>query len=58
MQKFLGGGFYIASDLPTAYSHDGVRIIVPAYTEERYAVTTIDEAFGVQRRDARQEAGR
>ena len=54
LQRFLGGGFYIAGDLPIAYSEDGVRLIVPAGTEETYAVMTVNEAFGAQR----QEAGR
>ena len=58
LQRFLGGGFYIAGSLPAAYSRDGVRMIVPADTEDRYAVTTIDEAFGAQRQNAHQETGR
>jgi sporulation protein YlmC with PRC-barrel domain len=58
LQRFLGGGFYIAGDVPKAYSRDGVRMIVPADTEERYAVVIIDEAFGAQRQDAHQEAVR
>lgn len=58
LQRFLGGGFYIAGDLPTAYSRDGVRLIVPEDTEETYAVTTLDEAFGTGRRDTHQKAVR
>ena len=46
------------ADLPSAYSRDGVRIIVPADTEEKYAVTTIDEAFGPLRQDGHQESMR
>lgn len=56
LQKFLGGGFYITGDLPSAYSRDGVRMIVPAETEDRYAVTTIEEAFGARRREVHLEA--
>jgi sporulation protein YlmC with PRC-barrel domain len=52
LQRFLGNGFYIAGDLPIAYSEDGVRLIVPADTEERYAVMTVNEAFGAQRQGA------
>lgn len=58
LQRFLGGGFYIGGDLPSAYSRDGVRMIVPADTEEKYAVTTIDEAFGALRQDGHQESMR
>lgn len=46
LQKFWGGGFYIAGDLPSTYSQDGVRLIVPADTEERHAVRAVGEAFG------------
>ena len=56
LQRYLGGGFYIAGDLPDAYSHDGIRLIVPAETEDRFAATTVDEAYGVPGREARQEA--
>ena len=55
LQRFFGGGFYIAGDLPSGYSRDGVRMIVPVDTDERHAVTTVDEAFGTRRQDARQE---
>ena len=58
LQRFLGGGFYIAGDLPSAYSRDGVRMIVPADTDERHAAVTIDEAFGARHQEARQEAVR
>ena len=52
LQRFLGNGFYIAGDLPITYSEDRVRLIVPADTEERYAVMTVNEAFGAQRQGA------
>ena len=58
LQRFFGGGFYIAGDLPSGYSRDGVRMIVPADTDERYAVTMVDEAFGARSQDARQESAR
>ena len=58
LQQFMGGGFYIAGDLPSAYSRDGVRMIVPAGTDERHAVVIIDEAFGVRHQATRQEAVR
>ena len=56
LQRYLGGGFYIAGDLPDAYSHDGIRLIVPAETRDRFAATTVDEAFGGPGREAREEA--
>lgn len=55
LQRFMGGGFYIAGDLPHAYSQDGVRLIVPADTEDRYAVMIIDEVFGTGHHDAHQK---
>jgi sporulation protein YlmC with PRC-barrel domain len=58
LQRFLGGGFYIPGDLPSGYSRDGVRMIVPAEIEDVYALSTVDEAFGARRPDARQEAAR
>jgi hypothetical protein len=58
LQRFLGGGFYIAGDLPSAYSRDGVRMIVPPDTEERYAAESVDEAFGAPRQASHREAVR
>lgn len=42
-QRFLGGGFFIAGDVPHAYSPDGLRMIVPADTRNRYAATSLLE---------------
>lgn len=58
LQRFLGGGFYIAGDLPSAYSRDGVRMIVPPDTEERYAAESLDEAFGAPPQASHREAVR
>ncbi len=44
LQRFLGGGFFIPGDLPHAISSDGIRMIVPADTEEQ-AASSIDEAI-------------
>lgn len=46
LQRFLGGGFYLPGDVPRSYSPDGVRMIVPADTEERYAVSSLEEVTG------------
>ena len=43
LQRFLGRGFYMAGDIPNAYSSDGVRLIVPSDTEDR-AGSSISEA--------------
>lgn len=45
MQRFLGSGFYISGDIARAYSTDGVRMIVPSDTEDRYAAPSIDEVI-------------
>jgi sporulation protein YlmC with PRC-barrel domain len=55
LQKFWGGGFYIAGDLPSAYSQDGVRLIVPSDTEARHAVKTVNEALINTRQDVQQK---
>jgi uncharacterized protein YrrD len=52
LQRFFGGGFYLAGDVPSAYAPDGVRLIVPEETENRFAVSTVDEAFGVAKATA------
>ena len=43
LQKMFGGGFFIAGDLPTAVSADGVRMIVPSDTEENHAAGSVEE---------------
>jgi uncharacterized protein YrrD len=45
LQKFFGGGFYIAGDVALSYSPDGARIIVPADTEDRYAASSLADVF-------------
>jgi len=45
LQRFFGGGFYLAGDVPSSYSPDGVRMIVPADTEARYAASSLAEAI-------------
>jgi sporulation protein YlmC with PRC-barrel domain len=45
LQRFFGGGFYIAGNLPRAYSPDGMRMIVPDDTENSYAVPSLAEAI-------------
>lgn len=45
IQRFLGGGFYVSGDLPSTYSPEGPRMIVPADTE-RFAASTLEELIG------------
>jgi uncharacterized protein YrrD len=45
LQRFFGGGFYLAGDVPRSYSPDGARMIVPADTEARYAASSLAEAI-------------
>ena len=45
LQRFFGGGFYLAGNVPRSYSPDGVRMIVPADTEGRYAAASLAEAI-------------
>lgn len=45
LQKFFGGGFYIAGNIALSYAPDGARIIVPADTEDRYAASSLTEFF-------------
>jgi uncharacterized protein YrrD len=45
MQRFFGGGFFLAGDVPKAYSPDGARLILPSDTENRAAVSSLDEVF-------------
>jgi uncharacterized protein YrrD len=47
LQRFFGGGFYLAADVPRAYSPDGARMIVPEDAEHRLAVSSPGEALGV-----------
>ena len=45
LQKFLGKGFFLPGDLARSYSLEGRRMIVPADTEERYAVSSLADAL-------------
>ncbi len=45
LQRFFGGGFYIAGNVPRAYSPDGVRMIVPDDTENSRAVESLAEVI-------------
>ena len=59
MQRFFGRGFFISGDVPHAYSHQGVRLIVPANTEDHSAVQSLREAItGRGRTTPQEEAGR
>jgi sporulation protein YlmC with PRC-barrel domain len=44
LQRFFGGGFFLAGNLPLAYSLDGARLIVPSDTEDRHARPSLAEA--------------
>jgi len=46
LQRFFGGGFYLAGDVVRAYAPDGVRLIVPEDTETRLAADSLDNVFG------------
>jgi sporulation protein YlmC with PRC-barrel domain len=45
IQKLFGGGFFLPGDAARSYAPDGARMIVPADTEERYAASSLAEAF-------------
>jgi sporulation protein YlmC with PRC-barrel domain len=47
LQRFFGGGFYLAGDVPRAYAPDGARMIVPEETEDRLACPSAEEALGL-----------
>jgi sporulation protein YlmC with PRC-barrel domain len=42
-QRMLGGGFFMAGNVPHSYFHSNTRLIVPADTKERYAVKSLAE---------------
>lgn len=44
LQRFFGGGFFLAGNLPLAYSLDGKRLIVPSDTENKHARPSLAEA--------------
>ena len=44
-QRLFNGGFFIAGDLPHAYSRDGARLIVPADTKDHYAFPSLAAAI-------------
>jgi len=46
LQDIFGGGFYLAGNVPRAFSNDGMRMIVPADTAEHRAARSLDDAFG------------
>lgn len=45
-QRLFGEGFFIAGDLPYAYSREGMRLIVPTQTERLYSFQTILDRVG------------
>jgi uncharacterized protein YrrD len=45
IQKIFGGGFFLRGDATRSYAPDGSRMIVPADTEDRYAVSSLEEAL-------------
>jgi sporulation protein YlmC with PRC-barrel domain len=47
LQRFFGGGFYLAGDVPRAYAPDGARLIVPEDAEHRFAASSLGEALGM-----------
>jgi len=45
LQKFFGGGFFLAGDVARSFAPDATRMIVPADTEQRYAASSLSEAL-------------
>jgi uncharacterized protein YrrD len=45
IQKFFGGGFFLPGDVALSYAPDGVRMIVPAETVDRYAASSLVDAL-------------
>jgi sporulation protein YlmC with PRC-barrel domain len=45
IQKFLGRGFFLPGNITRSYAPDGARMIVPADTVERYAVSSLGDAL-------------
>jgi uncharacterized protein YrrD len=45
MQKIFGGGFFLPGGATRSYAPDGARMIVPTDAEDRYAVSSLAEAF-------------
>lgn len=44
-QRFFGSGFFMAGDVPYAYSREGTRLIVPAWTGDLEAASSLTEAI-------------
>lgn len=55
LQKFFGGGFFIPADAVRAYSEDGIRMIVPADLEDRYAASSLEDAMAMREQPASQK---
>ena len=55
LQKFFGGGFFIPADVVRAYAADGVRMIVPADLEDRYAASALEDAMAMREHTAAQK---
>jgi hypothetical protein len=45
LRRFIGVGFYIAGNVPRAYSPDGVRMIVPDDTENSRALAPLADVI-------------
>jgi uncharacterized protein YrrD len=52
LQRFFGGGFFLAGNVPRFYWRESARLIVPAYTGEDYSAHTLDEAINLMREAA------
>ena len=44
-QKLTGGGYYVRGDVPRAFSHDGLRLMVPADTRSGRAHEDLADVF-------------
>lgn len=50
-QRLTGGGFYLAGDMPSHYSHPGNRLIVPADAKQQDARRTLKDSLNSRRRE-------
>jgi sporulation protein YlmC with PRC-barrel domain len=51
LQRFLGGGFFIAGNVPHFYSREGLRLIVPADTADHCAASSLAEVLQSPKRE-------
>jgi sporulation protein YlmC with PRC-barrel domain len=52
LQRWFGGGFFIAGDVPSGYAADRPRFIVPEDVEETWGADSLTEALNKQEQGA------